>query len=63
MLDDIEALAFPVLRHRLAPTFAAEAEGIAVDDLIKKLVVAAKDPHHARVIYSFYWRPVFSLGV
>jgi MoxR-like ATPase len=48
--DDIEALALPVLRHRLAPTFAAEAEGIAVDDLIKKLVVVAKDQHQARVI-------------
>ncbi len=48
--DDIEALAMPVLRHRLAPTFAAEAEGIAVDQLIAKLVAVAKDQHQAKVI-------------
>ena len=48
--DDIEALALPVLRHRLAATFAAEAEGIAVDDLIKKLVAVAKGQKQASVI-------------
>ncbi|MFN3168062.1 MAG: AAA family ATPase [Phycisphaeraceae bacterium] len=48
--DDIEHLAMPVLRHRLAPTFAAEAEGIAVDQLIAKLVAVAKGQKQARVI-------------
>jgi MoxR-like ATPase len=28
-------LAAPVLRHRLVPTFGAQAEGIQSDDLIK----------------------------
>ncbi|MEC9092542.1 MAG: MoxR family ATPase [Planctomycetota bacterium] len=37
-LDDVKALAYPVLRHRIVPTFNAEAEGISVDDLIKKLL-------------------------
>ncbi|MEZ6060645.1 MAG: MoxR family ATPase [Planctomycetaceae bacterium] len=36
--DDIEALAYPVLRHRLVPTFNAEAEGVSVDDLISRLL-------------------------
>lgn len=36
--DDIEALALPVLRHRIVPTFNAEAEGVSVDDLIQKLI-------------------------
>ena len=36
--DDVEALALPVLRHRLVPTFNAEAEGVTVDDLIKRLL-------------------------
>lgn len=36
--DDIEALALPVLRHRIVPTFNAEAEGVSVDDLIRKLI-------------------------
>ena len=39
-LDDIEALAYPVLRHRIVPTFNAEAEGIAVDDIIKRILEA-----------------------
>ena len=37
-LDDIEALAHPVLRHRIVPTFNAEAEGVSVDDLITRLI-------------------------
>ena len=36
--DDVEALAYPVLRHRIVPTFNAEAEGISVDDLIGRLL-------------------------
>lgn len=37
-LDDVMALARPVLRHRIVPTFNAEAEGISVDDLIGRLL-------------------------
>ncbi|MFT5468415.1 MAG: MoxR-like ATPase [Verrucomicrobiales bacterium] len=37
-IDDIEALAHPVLRHRIVPTFRAEAEGIAVDALVDRLL-------------------------
>jgi MoxR-like ATPase len=37
-LEDIEALAAPALRHRLVPTFHAEAEGITVDSIIHHLV-------------------------
>ena len=37
-LDDLRALAPPVLRHRMAVTFAARAEGIGVDDVIERLV-------------------------
>lgn len=36
-LDDVLALAGPVLRHRMAVTFAARADGVAVDDIIAKL--------------------------
>lgn len=39
-LDDIEALAYPVLRHRIVPTFNAEAEGIQVDAIIKRILEA-----------------------
>ena len=36
--DDVVALAYPVLRHRIVPTFNSEAEGVSVDDLITRLL-------------------------
>jgi MoxR-like ATPase len=36
--EDIEMLAFPILRHRIALNFRAEAEGISTDDVIKELL-------------------------
>ena len=37
-IDDVQLLAHPVLRHRIVPTFAAEADGITVDDLVTRLI-------------------------
>ncbi|MEK0448582.1 MAG: ATPase RavA [Verrucomicrobiota bacterium] len=39
-IDDIEALALPVLRHRVVATFNAEAEGVTVDEIIAKVLKA-----------------------
>jgi MoxR-like ATPase len=39
-LDDVEALAIPVLQHRMAVTFAARADGVTVRDLISSAVKA-----------------------
>ncbi|PCJ95160.1 MAG: AAA family ATPase [Hyphomicrobiales bacterium] len=39
-LDDVAALAEPVLQHRMAVTFAARADGITVKKLIAQLVEA-----------------------
>jgi MoxR-like ATPase len=36
--DDIEAAAAPVLRHRLVPSFSAEAEGVTVEQIIDKIL-------------------------
>ena len=36
-LDDVLALAKPVLKHRMAVNFAARADGITVDDIIDRL--------------------------
>ncbi len=36
--DDIQALAKPVLRHRLVVNFAAESEGVTADDVVEKLL-------------------------
>ena len=37
-LDDVLALAAPILRHRMALTFAARADGITVDNVIARLM-------------------------
>lgn len=37
-LEDIHALAVPVLRHRIVTNYAAEAEGISTVDVINKLI-------------------------
>ncbi len=37
-IEDIQAIAKPVLRHRIVRNFKAEAEGISVDGLIDKLM-------------------------
>ncbi len=39
--DDIVAVATPILRHRIIPNFAAQSEGITVDEVIRQLVRAA----------------------
>ncbi len=36
-IDDVLALARPVLRHRMALTFAARADGVTIDQVIDKL--------------------------
>jgi MoxR-like ATPase len=36
-LEDIDALALPVLRHRILLSYKAEAEGISVEDCVRKL--------------------------
>jgi MoxR-like ATPase len=37
-MDDVLELAFPVLRHRLVPNFAAQAENRSADDLIARAI-------------------------
>ena len=37
-IEDIQAIAKPVLRHRIVRNFKAEADGISVDELIEKLM-------------------------
>ena len=36
--DDIDALAQPVLRHRIVTNFSAESEGVTPDRVIQRLV-------------------------
>ncbi|MCU0358744.1 MAG: MoxR family ATPase [Cyclobacteriaceae bacterium] len=37
-IEDVQAIAKPVLRHRMVRNFKAEAEGITVDQLIEKMM-------------------------
>jgi MoxR-like ATPase len=36
--EDIQALAAPVLRHRIVTNFAAESDGIQSDDVVARLI-------------------------
>ena len=36
--EDIQALAKPVLRHRVVVNFAAESEGVNQDDIVERLL-------------------------
>ncbi|HLC65886.1 MAG TPA: MoxR family ATPase [Candidatus Nanoarchaeia archaeon] len=40
--EDIETLAFPILRHRVVMNFEAERKGLLVDDAIKELLKKVK---------------------
>ncbi len=42
--EDIRAVAYPVLRHRLVTTFNADAEGITADAIIDRLIEAVPRP-------------------
>ncbi len=42
--EDIRALAYAVLRHRIMLNFSAEAEGISADTIIEKLLKAVPEP-------------------
>jgi MoxR-like ATPase len=41
--DDIKALAYPVLRHRILTNFTAASEGISPDTVVKKLLEETPD--------------------
>ncbi len=37
-IEDVKAVAVPILRHRILPNFKAEAEGLAADELVRRLL-------------------------
>lgn len=39
---DVQEIAYPVLRHRLVTSFAAEADGVNADEIIKRLLESLK---------------------
>jgi len=59
-IEDIQALAKPVLRHRLVLNFAAESEGITADQIVDRLLSATptredeltRDPRFQKIFAS-----------
>jgi len=41
-VEDVRALALPVLRHRVLPNFAAESEGISSVRIVQQLLELVK---------------------
>jgi MoxR-like ATPase len=37
-IEDVRAVALPILRHRIVRNYKAEAEGIAVEDIVQRLL-------------------------
>ncbi len=48
-VDDVLALAHPVLRHRLRATFHAEADGVSIDSIIDTLIAGLRPAQAAQV--------------
>jgi MoxR-like ATPase len=44
LMDDLQAMAFPVLRHRILMNFKAEAENITADDVTRELIKNIERP-------------------
>ena len=49
-IDDVIGLAHPVLRHRVVPTFNAEAEGVTIDKIIDHLLQSVPRGEAERVL-------------
>src|SRR5438874_7912190 len=48
IIEDIQALAQPTLRHRILLNYRAEAEGVTVENVIERLLKAVNGPIQAR---------------
>jgi MoxR-like ATPase len=53
--DDVRAMIYPVLRHRLFTNFNADAEGVDVDQVIEKILQAVPEPSYGESLSA--WQP------
>ena len=37
-IEDVKKMVYPVLRHRVIPSYSAEADNITIDEILSKLV-------------------------
>jgi MoxR-like ATPase len=42
--DDVKAVAMDVLRHRIVPTYEAEAENVSAEDLVRRVLAGVEVP-------------------
>ena len=47
-IDDVQKAAIPVLRHRIATNFQAQAEGVTTEDVIRRLLREVPTPQIAK---------------
>jgi MoxR-like ATPase len=43
-IEDIQALAYPVMRHRILSNFHAESQKITTDEIIRRLLEVVPTP-------------------
>jgi MoxR-like ATPase len=55
--DDVRAMAYPVLRHRIITNFNADAEGIDVDQVIEKILKTVPESSYGETIKAKPPRP------
>jgi MoxR-like ATPase len=48
--EDVRAMAYPVLRHRLFTNFNADAEGVDVDQVIEKILETVSEPAYGEAL-------------
>jgi MoxR-like ATPase len=58
-VEDIQALAKPVMRHRLVVNFAAESDGVTTDHLIEQLL-RATPAHEDQLIHDERFKKIFA---
>ncbi len=51
-IEDVRKIAIPVLRHRLATNFQAQAEGMTSDKVIQRLLKDVKEPRYLSTVES-----------
>ena len=58
-VEDIQALAKPVLRHRLVVNFAAESDGVTTDQIVEQLLQATP-AHEDQLIHDERFQKIFA---
>jgi MoxR-like ATPase len=58
-LEDIQALAKPVLRHRLVVNFAAESDGVTTDEIVDRLIEVTPT-HEDKLLHDNRFQKIFA---